>query len=186
MDEIWKPIPGYEKLYEASNLGRIRSVEHTISYMNQGIKRTRTFPGRILKPQPNVNGRYHVRLSKEGTITQLMLHRIIALTFHGAPCAELEVNHKDGNKTNNEAENLEWVTRSENVLHSKRVLKKQIGSQNPSSKLTEDDVRQIRLEYRPGTGFHNRGNAVELAKQYSVSWSTINNVVKRRSWRHVT
>lgn len=110
MQEIWKDIPGYEGLYQASNLGRIRSL-HFRGGKNQ----------KILTPY-NVLGYLRIRIFKDKKQKSIGVHRLIALTFILNPENKPEVNHIDGNKTNNIVENLEWVTASENVTHAFAVL----------------------------------------------------------------
>jgi len=97
--EIWKAIPGYEGLYEASTLGRIRSV-----YRYQ----------KVLKPMISNRGYERVDLFKEKHRKQHSVHRLVAITFLCNPFCKPEVNHIDENKRNNRLENLEWVTRNEN------------------------------------------------------------------------
>ena len=108
--EIWKDIPRYEKLYEASDQGRIRNA------------RTK----RILKPKihTDIRGYHHGRkdasvyLSKSGKDTYYGVPRLIATTFCGDNIeTPLTVNHKDGDTLNNRADNLEWVSRSDNVRY---------------------------------------------------------------------
>ena len=104
--ELWKDIPNYESLYQASNLGRIRSLDHvrkngTNSYIQKG---------KILKFNKNDSGYYQVRLSKNGIAKTYRVNRLIALTFINNPLNKETVNHKDGNKLNNCVDNLEWVS----------------------------------------------------------------------------
>lgn len=94
--ERWKDIPGYERRYQASNQGRIRSVTH----------------GKVLSPG-RCRGYLIVNLSGYGTIA---VHLLVARTFLSEP--KEQVNHKDGDKHNNCLENLEWVTRGENQQHA--------------------------------------------------------------------
>lgn len=120
MDEIWKPIPGYEGYYEASTLGRIRGVDRTCICRwgcEQAVK------GKILKPRVVKNGYQHVKFTVNGIGKEPLVHRLIALTFVPNPNNLPQVNHKDGNKTNNTPDNLEWCTASENILHMYYVLK---------------------------------------------------------------
>lgn len=105
MQEIWKDIPNYENLYLASNLGRIKSISNP--------KRIK-----ILKPSISNGGYQKIQLYKGGKCKTLYVHRLIALTFIPNPNNKEEVNHIDGNKFNNNANNLEWVSRSENQLHA--------------------------------------------------------------------
>lgn len=109
MMEIWKDIKGYEGLYQISNLGRIKSFLrfNGHKYINRE---------KILKWQ---NNNYPtVRLANNGQIKQYLVHRLVAETFipnyENKPC----VNHKNGNKKDNRADNLEWVTHKENTVHA--------------------------------------------------------------------
>lgn len=99
MSEIWKPIPNYEGLYEASSLGRIRSVYRY---------------NRILKPMISNSGYARVDLFKNKNRKQFSVHRLIAMTFISNPEGKKAVNHIDENKLNNCIDNLEWVTHKEN------------------------------------------------------------------------
>ena len=111
-EEIWKDIVGYEKFYQVSNLGRVRSFPR-----NGTIKEER-----VLKPN-KVGGYLQVTLQKHKNRKYKKVHRLVAETFIPNLENKREVNHIDGNKTNNCVENLEWVTTSENQLHSNYVLK---------------------------------------------------------------
>lgn len=123
---IWRPISGYEGLYEVSNCGRIRSIDRMVQFWdrhnNLFIERLRK--GTKLKPSTTPNGYKLVTLHKNGVRSQFLVHRLVLSTFCG-PCANLFVNHKDGNRINNNINNLEWVTHSENVRHGIN-LKKQM------------------------------------------------------------
>ena len=116
--ELWKDIPNYESLYQASNLGRIRSLDHvrkngTNSYIQKG---------KILKFNKNYSGYYQVRLSKNGIAKTYRVNRLVALTFIDNPLNKETVNHKDGDKLNNKVENLEWATRKEQTNHMHKIL----------------------------------------------------------------
>lgn len=115
MEEIWKPIKEYEDLYEVSNLGRIKSKDRITrnGKSNYCIKK-----GKILKIGSNSLGYAIIGLWKDKKQRFFQVHRIVAETFIKNSENKKEVNHKDGNKRNNNIENLEWVTRSENVKHA--------------------------------------------------------------------
>lgn len=131
-NEVWKDIPKYEGIYQASSLGRIRSIDR-FDGRNHWIK------GVIMSPSRNRNGYWGIRLFKEGRGKSFMLHRLIASAFLGEE-PRLDVNHKDGDKSNNSIVNLEWCTRAENLHHAYTVLgrsgvcKGKLGAQNKLSK----------------------------------------------------
>lgn len=101
---MWKEILGYEGRYEVNQLGQIKATKS----------------GKILSPQLGSNGYYKVGLRKEvnGTKVREILHRLVAKAFVPNPHNKPQVNHIDGNKLNNNACNLEWVTASENSQHA--------------------------------------------------------------------
>lgn len=119
MSEVWKDIPGYEGLYQASNLGRIRSKDRTIAQVSRyGTPMERKLKGRILKLQKGTNGYLFVALGK-GNLE--LVHRLVAMAFVNGDTT-LQVNHKNGIRSDNRSENLEWVTCSENHLHAYREI----------------------------------------------------------------
>ena len=108
----------------------------------------------------------------------------MAKAFIPNPLIKPVVNHKDGNKLNNEDWNLEWSTYSENNRHAYDTglnvpLK---GVDRPLSKLTEDDVRYIRSVYKP---YDKTYGASMLAKQFGVHHSLISDIASHKSWKHV-
>lgn len=114
-NEIWKDIPEYEGYYQASNLGRIRSVDR-ISIMKDGRSRKRQ--GCIIKSELNNSGYKLVHLYIDGKRSAVLVHRMIALTFIENKDNKAYVNHVDCNKQNNELYNLEWCTGFENMKHA--------------------------------------------------------------------
>lgn len=100
MLEEWRPIKGYER-YEISNQGEVKNSK----------------TNRILKKDSS-RKYYEVALSKNGKVKKFSIHRLVAEMFIPNPENKPQVNHKDGNKLNNNVSNLEWVTISENILHS--------------------------------------------------------------------
>lgn len=104
MDEEWRPIPGYEGLYSISNLGRILSHERVV-----GRRRPRLQRERVLKPGKVQAGYLQVCLSDESGLRQtLAVHRLVAQAFLPNENNMQAVRHKDGNRSNNTASNLEW------------------------------------------------------------------------------
>lgn len=124
MTEIWKDIPNYEGLYQVSNLGRIKSIGRRVSWKFYDKPCARNHNERMITPEVGKIGYYRVGLCKNGKRTRYSLHRIIAKAFIPNPDNLPTVNHKNGIKTDNRLENLEWVSYSDNNLHAWRVLNK--------------------------------------------------------------
>lgn len=119
MVEEWKPIKGYEGYYEISSFGRIKSIERKV--YNPGVigeGSYRTVPEKIRKP--NIMKGYHcICLIKNKSHKVFRVHRLVMEHFVSeAPSQEHQVNHIDGDKSNNHVENLEWVTPKENTQHA--------------------------------------------------------------------
>lgn len=120
MVENWQPIAGHLH-YEVSDLGRVRSLDRTLSLQNRwGSISTRAFRGVVLKPTKFPNGYLGVYLGR-GSRCELV-HRLVARAFVGGYSPELDVNHLNGVRGDNRHVNLEWATRSANVQHSYDVL----------------------------------------------------------------
>jgi intein/homing endonuclease len=170
--EIWKFISSLDNKYEVSNLGRVRSAHGR----NKGkiLKLYRKYPLNItydfVELYPN----------KKRVIKRV--HRLVAEAF----CENLEnypiVMHLDNNIRNNKADNLQWGTlkmNSQQMINEGRGNKSR-GSSHYLSKLTEDQVIEIRTKYIP-----RKYTLQQLAKEYNVSFSLIGHVVKNRNWTHV-
>lgn len=109
--EEWKPVVGYEGLYEISNLGRVKSLTKW-----QGNKHI--FSEHIIKPTDNGHGYMIVSLRKEGKRKSHYVHRLVATEFIENYKNYKYVNHIDYDKTNNKVNNLEWCTQKQNIIHS--------------------------------------------------------------------
>lgn len=166
-DELWVQIEGFGGRYYISNHGRL----FTTGYGSGSAK--------LIKPSDNGNGYLQAILSWDGKTKPLQIHRAVANAFcKGKSKTRNQVNHIDGCKSNNHAENLEWVTRSENMLHSARVLgnKRPCGCKSPTRKLSDEQVRQIRLDARTNEA---------IAKDYDICTSTVSNVRTGMYYRDV-
>lgn len=123
--EIWKDIPGYEGIYQASSLGRIKRLAH---WKNQRTKRlSKYYPyhmlaEKIMKPH-SVGSYFTISFSKDRTTRTELVHRVVARTFLPNTENLPEVNHKDCNGKNNRVENLEWCDRKYNINYANRTEK---------------------------------------------------------------
>lgn len=165
--EQWLPSKDFP-MYDVSDLGRIRNSK----------------TGRIIKVYPNSNGYLQTCLRRNNQQYTVRVHIIVAKVFHTDTFVEgYDVNHKDGNKHNCRADNLEWMTRLDNVRHAVRTgLRKPHdarGVKNGRCKLTEDDVRYIRSHYTRG---NKELNGIALAKRFGVGTSTIYEILYGERW----
>jgi hypothetical protein len=178
MEEIWKDVVGFEGLYKVSNLGNVIGIGKSwVCGMYDSII---VKPESIRKQSTDTGGYKQVWLCKDGKAKNYLVHRLVAKTFLENPENKKDINHKNGNKTDNGLDNLEWCTRSENVLHAfKNDLKKpSSGSRHGMSKLKEDDVLRI----RELSGKHTK---LELAEMFGVGRRNINNIINYKSWQHI-
>ena len=124
MEEIWKDIEGYEGIYEVSNLGRVRSLDHKARHVSRmGREFEVTYKGRIRKQVPNENGYPIVMVKKDGKAHALKVHQLVAKAFIPNPDNLPFINHKDENPSNNRADNLEWCTHEYNVRYGTAIMR---------------------------------------------------------------
>lgn len=117
MKEKWRWIEGYEGIYKVSNIGRVKSVDRVVHGKSRGKVCLYGVRGKILRPGGSVYA--VVPLYWKGRTDSRNVHSLVCRAFNGPPpSSKYEVNHKDGDKFNNRAGNLEWMTRSENVQHA--------------------------------------------------------------------
>lgn len=113
--EEWRDIEGFENLYQVSNLGNVKSLSHDVNRSNGTVQH---FKEKILHPGNMTSGYRFVGLTRNKVCKNFGVHRLVANAFIPNPNNFSDINHKDGNKINNNVSNLEWVTRSENLKHA--------------------------------------------------------------------
>lgn len=173
-----KDIELFEGLYAITDKGRVYSHSRVITRTRaNGAVFTTLVKGRWMKLD-NSADYLRVRLQRDGASKLHLVHRLVASAFIEKPEGKDFVNHKDGDKLNNDFRNLEWCTRRENDSHAKDngLLNPPKGISHPHSKLTNEDVIFIRSSELSGA---------ELAEMYSVARSAITKIRKLRAWKHV-
>lgn len=120
--EIWKPVPDFEKFYEVSNFGNVRSLDRVIEQLNfkNNIVKVK-YKGRNIKLRMAKNGYLYFNARTQLLSKTLKPHRLVGLLFVDNVENKPEINHKDGNKLNNKYDNLEWCTSSENKKHAMKT-----------------------------------------------------------------
>lgn len=109
--ERWRPVAGFQGVYEVSSEGRVRSLPRL-------DRAGRKVGDRLLAITAHPSGHQQVKLSRDGEYRQAKVHRVVLIAFAGPPPEGCEVLHTDGNPANNKIENLRWGTRSENLHDS--------------------------------------------------------------------
>lgn len=161
---MWEDIKDFPN-YQITSAGHVWSKNHN----------------KFLIPNIVRSGYKMVRLSADGWSKDFLIHRIVADHFVNNPNNKPIVNHKDGDKLNNYWLNLEYVTDSENQLHalSLGLKRPKRGETHHNSKVTSDDVRQIRYLYDQGE------TVKEIGKKYNLHFATIHRIVTRQTWKDI-
>lgn len=135
--------------------------------------------GNKISQRIDEDGYMCITVGRKNRRRRMRVHQIVALAFIPKLDPTFEVNHKDSNRLNNCIYNLEWISHSDNIRHAYSYgFKSNHGSNNPRSKLIEKDVIKIRHLY------DNRIMTIqEIATNYGRGWSTIFNVVNRKTWK---
>jgi hypothetical protein len=177
--EKWKDVPGYEGYYQVSDIGNVKSMSRLIQRIYKNKTPSCFFSKeKILKPVRKSKGYYHLTLHKDGIAKQATIHRLVMSAFSGV--SSMEINHKDGIKANNVLENLEYCDRKHNVRHSfklglnkPRTLR---GEKNPMSKLSKQDVMQIKKLISQGI------SQKKIGDMFGVAQTSIHNIHKKKTW----
>lgn len=176
---LWRRIKGYSGIYKVSNDGLVKSIDHFVNSKN-GFKRIQY--GRILKQSKSRKGYMMVSLVNDKKKFHASAHRLVALAFIPNPLNLPQVNHKDGDKSNNHVDNLEWVTGSENVKHAfkNRLIVPNYAENHHMSKLKNFDILAIRDRYKNGE------NATSIYKDYQVvSFTAFQNIISGKTYKDI-
>lgn len=173
--EEWRPVIGFNGLYEVSDRGRVRSVKRSVRYTSRYGTFLMKFNGKILQQNsPNRAGHLSVCLSKNNKQHLRWVHRLVLESFVGIAPKNMQCRHLDGVPTNNMLSNLRWGThledRADMLCHGTR----QTGEKHHAAKLTIKDILYIR-------GSKKRG----LAKEFGVSRTTVSRIKKRQAWMYL-
>jgi len=179
--EIWKAVKGYYRIYEVSNMGRVRSLDRVTVHKN-GFKQK--MKGQILKHATRNLGSKtpiyycYVNLSKNGKCKTFFVHQLVANAFikiKPKKC-KYEVMHLDNDGTNNCKENLRYGSHSCNSAFRVENGTSIRGEQNPNSKLTKKDIIKIRKLHKQGV------KQKDIASQFNVTYKNINYIILGKGW----
>ncbi len=165
MSTEWRNVKGYEGHYQVSRSGQVRSLKRGL---------------RVMRPSTSRTGYPQLNLYRDGKVKHFYVHRLVAEAFIGPIPDGYEVNHKDGSKTNANADNLEIVTARQNIRHAIEMglIPSMRGEQGPRAKLKEQQVREIRR-------LKGRARVKDVAATYGVSPRSVYLIWQGVTWRHV-
>lgn len=167
--EKWRPIRNHPE-YEVSNLGRFKRVVPT--------KSNKSVPY-FVHPRPSSNGYLTITLwNGDGQVSKYA-HRCVAEAFIGTPQNNMDCEHLDGSRTNNNVENLRWATRKENNIRkiSHGTISRGNGTYN--HKLVDSDIPTIRVLHKLGF------SGDQIGQLFFVTGATIRCVIRGETWKHI-
>ncbi len=166
MDEEWRPVVGYEGLYDVSSLGRVRRLRFT----NRRCDRLLAMP-RVQCLGMTTRGYLNASLWRGGHRTLVGVHRLVLFAFAGPCPPSMEAAHNNGDKTDNRASNLRWDTRSGNHADKWRHGTAQVGTRNPWCKFSKQDVALVRRLHADGV------RNFEIAKRIGSCQTTVGQIL---------
>lgn len=179
MQEIWKPVAGYEAFYEVSSLGRVRSLDRvTKQHYKSGLVTKHFYAGCNLKPGLASNGYLTVSLSCNGGRKSVSVQYLVLTAFVGPRPEGFVIRHLNGKRQDNNLNNLAWGTHTQNRADADAHGTSVRGEGYRTAKLTEMGARVARR-------LHYRVPQSQLAKLFKVSPAAIQAVHDGRTWTHV-
>ena len=180
MDE-WREVPGFEGRYDVSIAGQVRSWMRSGPGGENAPRKVVPSP---VAPRTTESGHLRVNLVRYvggvREVKSLFVHRLVLLAFVGPCPPHKEACHNDGNPTNNRLGNLRWDTRWGNKRDTNRHGRQPKGAQVHSAKLTEHDVRAIRvMDRNPDL------RRADIAARFGISGGTLSHIINRKTWKHV-
>lgn len=170
--EVWKDIKGYEN-YKVSNFGNVIGKKIKTNF-GVGYK---IYDERKINPWLDKKGYNYIDISIYPNKKRFLLHRLVAKHFLDNPNNYPQVNHKDGNKSNNHVDNLEWCTSKQNINHAiKTGLLKFSGCDNYRSELSKNDVLEIRK---------SKLTQRELSEKYKISQTGVSRIKSYKTYKNV-
>lgn len=170
LEEIWKPIPEWEDKYEASNLGRIRSLLN-----NQN--NPRPYP-KILRPSL-CKGYLAISLCRNQVLKTHRVHTLVLMAFVGPRLKGQVCAHYDGNQINNVLSNLRWTTQFDNSRDTMRHGRYRVGEHCPRALFTANQVRVIRTLCASGV------SQTEVGRRFGARPCTISQIVNNKAYKNV-
>ena len=173
LSEVWAPVRGYEGWYDVSAAGQVMRVANVLG----------ATPGKLLKHSTTRTGYHQVRLfDGRGSAASKAhyVHRLVAVAFLGPIPDGRQVNHKDGDKSNNALDNLEYVTAKQNIHHAERLgLRPKAHSEaHWNTRLTAEQVRTIRA-------LAGQMMQRDIARRFGISEAHTHRIIHRQVWRHL-
>jgi hypothetical protein len=178
VNEVWKAVPGYEGLYEVSDMGRVRSLDRVVERLGRwGKVVAQRVAGRVMRPGPHKGGYGLLHLYGARGRRTATVHGLVAAAFLGPRPEGSDVCHNDGNPKNCRLDNLRYGTRAENDADKDRHGTRPLGEAHAAAKIDERAVAEIRaLRGAPQK---------EIADRFGVTFSNVSAIQLRKSWRHV-
>jgi hypothetical protein len=174
--EEWRDVPRWEGFYQASSLGRIRSVRRVVEFKMRGRLTTQIFPSRLIAAAVNAEGYRVCVFARSGKNENIQFSVAVCAAFNGARPSGMVAAHNNGDRLDDRAENLRWATPRENSADMIRHGNVARGEASHAAKLTDEDVRYIK-----GSAASNAA----LARELGVGRHTITRIRTGRAWTHI-